>query len=529
MTEVTEAGHTLEPRPRKQLPKWVQRGLIVGALVCVVAGGWQWLSARQKSSRMGEPLLAEVVHGPFIHEIVERGDIDSSSNVDVRSEVRLRNQNGGIAILEIVPEGSNVKPGDFLVRLDDSALQFEMVQQQISVKTSEAMVVQAQTAVETAQLTLEEYESGTFKQEVEELEALALVAEENQRRAEEYLHYSERLAAKGYVTNIQLDADRFAVQKAKKDSEVAQTKLDVLTNFTKEKTLKRLNADILAAQAKLRTTRESHQIELDRLKSIEDQVAKCRISAPVNGQVVYANDNGRSSEPLIEEGRLVRERQTIIRLPDPKKMQVVAKVNESHIDLIKPGQTVAIRIDALPGVTLTGAVRKVAEYPLPTSSFTAHIKNYATEIEIHEPPSDLRPGMTAEVAILVEQLPQALQVPVQAVIERAGRFYCVLAMDDEELAAREVNIGASNDKFVVIESGLVESDRVCITPQPFLEDLELPEPSTSEPRMAVHNRARQAIQANTAVSQRQVHTVKKPVLEGENAEVVAAPTQGDSL
>lgn len=528
MTDFEVAAETDQPHASRNYRKWAARGMLLLVAAGLTAGVWQWLGARGRTSRSGKPLLAAAHLGPFIHEVIERGDIASSSNVDVRSEVRQRTNNGGVAILEIVPEGAYVRPGDFLVRLDDSALQFELLQQQISVKNSEALVSQAETSLETAELAVEEFESGTYKQGVEELQALLLVAQENLRRAEEYLHYSERLAAKGYVTNIQLDADRFAVLKAKKDFAVAETKLNILTNFTKEKTLKRLESDVQAAEAKLRATKDSHQIELDRLKNVEEQIAKCRITAPVNGQVVYANDSGRSSDVLIEEGRMVRERQTIIRLPDHEKMQVVAKVNESHVDLIEPGQTVAIRVDALPGVELTGVVRKVAEYPLPTSSYTAHVKNYATEIEIHDPPKDLRPGMTAEVAVLVEHREQALQVPVQSVVERAGHFFCIVQAADEDLAAREVEIGATNDKFVVIESGLAADDQVCVSPQPYLTDMDLPEADdTSEPRLALHERARQAIKPSVGSARK--HLVKKPVLKKPRGDEEFTETQAGGL
>jgi RND family efflux transporter MFP subunit len=459
------------------------------------------------------PLLFEVVEAPFLHEVVERGEIGSSSNVEVRSEVRSRSSLG-TTILEIVPEGTRVEPGDFLVRLDDSNLQTDLIQQQIIVKNSEALMIQAEAAVETAKLTLQEYESGTYVQSVEELQAALLVAEENLRRAEEYLQYSERLAAKGYVTNIQLDADRFAVQKAKKDLDVAKTKLEVVTNFTKEKTIKRFEADIQAAQAKLRAAKDSHQIELASLEKIQHQIAKCEIRAPVAGQVVYANDPGRFSEPLIEEGRTVRERQTIVRLPNPELMQVVAKVNESSVELIDQGQSVAIRVDALPGVVLTGAVRKVAEYPLPTSAFQGNVKNYQTDIDIHDPPAELRPGMTAEVAILVEELDSAVQVPAQSVVERAGRFFCLLENGEGQLEAREVEIGSANDKHLVIEDGLDAGERVVVTPKPYLERVELPEgEDTDDPKLAIHRQARLATEKARAEAKAQRHVVRKPVVE----------------
>ncbi|MGC3966150.1 MAG: hypothetical protein QM775_01890 [Pirellulales bacterium] len=197
------------------------------------AGVWKFAPASWKPQPVA-PLTGTVVVDKFVHEIVERGDIKSSANVEVRSEVQLRG-NGGVAILEIVPEGTFVEEGDFLCRLDASSLQDDLTLQEIDTNSSQANVIGAQTGVETAKLSLSEYESGTFKQQEEQMQSEIFVAEENFRRAQEYVRYSERLASKGYVTPIQLEADRFAVEKAEKELEVSRTKLDVLRNFTEAK------------------------------------------------------------------------------------------------------------------------------------------------------------------------------------------------------------------------------------------------------------------------------------------------------
>ena len=64
------------------------------------------------------------------------------------------------------------------------------------------------------------------------------------------------------------------------------------------------------------------------LQEIEEQIAKCTILAPQDGQVVYANESDRrgNSEVIIEPGVAVRERQVIVRLPNPEYMQVAAKI-----------------------------------------------------------------------------------------------------------------------------------------------------------------------------------------------------------
>lgn len=498
-----------------------RRGAISRRLVVLLAfvgvalaAGWQFLAGDSFSAPTAAPLTAEVVVGRFVHEVVERGEIQSSSNVEVRCEVRSRS-NFGTAILEIVPEGTYVQPGDFLVRLDDSALQTEVVQQQIDVNNSQASVIQATTALETAKLAKREYESGTFLQEREELQSKVFVAEEDLRRAEEYLRYSERLAAKGYVTPVQLEADRFAVEKARKELDVARTKLDVLNNFTRQKVLRQLDADIQTAEARLRAAEDSHQIEINKLELLKEQIARCMIQAPSAGQVVYANENSsRSGEVLIEEGRLVRERQVLIRLPDPRKMQVAAKINEARIDLVDPGLSVTVRVDALPGAVLSGKVRRVGEYPLPSSYYSSHVKEYLTEIDIHDPIEGMRPGMTAEVAIRVEQRNNVKQVPVQAVVERNGRHYCLLQGGGNQFEAREVQVGSTNNRFIVIEDGLEAGEQVVITPKQYLDTVSLPAASASGGQVAsgAHDDEPVVEQARLQRQRRRVHVVNKVAL-----------------
>ena len=452
--------------------------LVLVAVIVAVTGGWSLFGSRLGAVAGEAPLTGKVVVGKFVHEIVERGDVQSSANVEVRSAVQLRGSLAGVAILELVPEGTFVEEGDFLVKLDDSSLQNDLQLQQIDCNASQANVVQAQTAVETAKLAIAEYESGTFKQQEEQMQSEIFVAEENFRRAEEYLRYSERLAGKGYVTPIQLEADRFAVEKSQKELDVARTKLDVLRNFTRQKMLKQLEADVKTAEAKLEAAREIYSVELARLNRVKDQIKNCLITAPKAGQVVYANQPGYGNDDgvVIEEGRIVRERQVIIRLPNPNQMQVVAKINESRIDLVRSGMRAKIKVDALADLELEGIVRKVSEYPTQqTSSLTAHIKEYATEIEIVNPPEGLRPGMTAQAAVVVEERDAATQVPLQAVMERDGRYYC-LVQGAAGLEARQVQVAPTNDKFVVIEAGLDGADQVVMTPKQFGDQVTLPSP-----------------------------------------------------
>ncbi len=453
-------------RQRLESPRQ-RKALLFGAPAALVLLSITFVALRPaKKSAWGDhataPVTATVTTGPFLQEVIERGEVESSSNVEIRCQVQARIA-GGIPIIQIVPEGSYVKEGDFLVKLDDSALQTEVVQQQIVCNTSRALAVEARAESDATKLALKEYEAGTFRQEEGALQGDEFVAKENLRRAEEYLRYSQKLAARGYVTEVQLEADRFAVEKARNELKGAQTKLEVLHRYTKLKTLNKLRADVETSEARMGSRENSHKLDLDRLKTLESQLANCVIAAPTSGQVVYANPP--SGEPLIAEGKLVRERQIIIRLPDPKRMQVTARVNESRIDRVKSGMLTRIRLDAFPEVELIGKVREVSEYPLPAATAYSTMKEYAAAIDILDPPPGVRSGMTAQTSIEVEKLDEAVQVPLQAVMERGDRFFCIVQQGSGEFAGREVSVGHANDQVVVIHEGLQPGDQVVLAPQ----------------------------------------------------------------
>ncbi len=456
--------------------------LALPLLVAVGAAAWYFRPSFSWSSEDSGPLTYRVERSDFVHDITERGNIESASNVEIRCEVQSRGSQGTM-ILEVVPEGTYVQTGDQLCRLDSSSLENEQTQQQIICNSSEAAVIQAQSNYDTAVIAKQEYLEGIYAEKKQELEGKIFVTEETLRRAEQSLEYTKKLFARGYVTELAVEADQFAVENAKKELEQNKTALHVLKTYTKPKMVMQLEADIKTTAAKLKSEEHSHKLDMEKLEEVETQIEKCKIVAPQPGQVVYANvtDRRGGQEIVIEEGTLVRERQVIFRLPDPKRMQVKAKINEASIAMVEEGMAVSIRLDAFPEQELKGEVEKVNEYPAPTSWFNSNIKEYETTIKVfmpkggqekgdtgegeekNSPPGvDLRPGMTAEVKIRVETIPHVLQVPVQAVVEHGGKNYCLSFDEENGWSKKPVSIGSTNDKMVVILDGLKEGDAVVL-------------------------------------------------------------------
>lgn len=457
--------------------------LVLLAIIAAVAWFTLW-PAEDKID--GDVIYTDVFRGPYEHIVLEQGQVESAERIEIRCEVESSSA-GGTEIKWVIDEGAQVVEGDKLVELNSADFEKQLVQQQIVCNTSEALVVQAENTLSAAEIARLEYLEGSFRQEEQLILSEIFVAEENLRRAQLAFRSTERLAAKGIVTALQLEGDQFAVDKARNELEAGQTKLEVLRKYTRAKMLKQFDSDIATASAKWGSEKESHKLEMEKLADIKEQIKKCIIFAPSPGQVVYANvysRRGGSAEFVLEEGASVREGQELIRLPNRNEMQVKATINESRISLVRSDMPVIITLDAMKDVPFDGTVTKVNQYAEPGGWSSGNVKEYAAFISIDNPTKDIRSGMNAEVRIYVEREDNALQIPVQALYELKGHYFCLLK-NGEKWETREVEVGTSNDSFMTIKKGLEEGEKVVMNPRGHSDKMDLPDLPDPEPAKAI--------------------------------------------
>ena len=457
---------------------------LVAMMIAAAGGIWWWVNSGD-SSQDTSILLHTVHRDDFELTVTERGEVEAFDVTEIRSLVKSNNTSGN-AILRIVPEGTKVKKGDFLVELDSSALDSQRTSQKILVNDAKALEVEAHNNYDVAVIAKREYSEGTYLQDRQLIESELFVAEENLNRAKEYYTYSQKLASKGYVNENQLEADRFAVEKANKDLDAAKTKIKVLDEFTKPKQESTLGSAVLIAKAKWEAAKNSEELENEKLKDLDDQIAKCTMMAPQDGIVKYAHmtDQRGDSQFIVDEGTIVRERQTIIKLPNADSMRVNLTVNESLVQYVQPGYSADIRPVGGGDHLLHGTVEKVNQYAEPTSWRQANVKEYKAFIQIDDVTPDLRSGMTASVTIHCADVPNAIQVPVQSIYSYGPKFYCFV-YEKGHWNAREVKPGPTNDKFFVVESGLNEGEQVALNPRAYVADVSLPKLPPEEIQRAV--------------------------------------------
>ena len=132
-------------------------------------------------------------------------------------------------------------------------LQTQKIQQQIVCSNSESAVIEAEAAIRFSQArTWTNTTKARFRSSSSSSMSAVFVARKRTCDVRKSIFvYSKRLASRGYVPEAQLEADAFAVEKARKELNVAETKLDVMKTYTREKMLTQLRAAIKTAKARL--------------------------------------------------------------------------------------------------------------------------------------------------------------------------------------------------------------------------------------------------------------------------------------
>jgi HlyD family secretion protein len=451
---------------------------------------------------------APVSKGMLEITIVERGNLESANNVTLSCMVE---GESGTGILKIVDEGARVIGGQVLVELDSSRLKNDLTSQQIKVEEASASrtqaeeelkiqdsqnqsdIADAELKLEIAKLDLEKYEDdrGEYTQKENEQKGQVQIAQEDLTRSIEKLRYQERMIAKGYATQTELDADRIAEKKARIALAAAEEKLHVLQNFERKRQLSELRANVkdyerelvrvkqkaanamVQKQADFKAKDLTFTVEKEKYEKLQRQIEACIIKAPRDGLVVYANNRsggfrGASNEPLIYEGAKVRERQAIINLPDITRMQVNARIHESKISMVRDGLPVTVHVDARPGEVFNGVVDSVSTVPMSANWPNVNLKEYLCYIKLTdsvEKVSALKPGLTAEVEIVIDRADGVLMAPVQSFVERGGQQFAFIQREDGTIERRKVKVGRSSEDKTEVLEGLEDGDRVVQTPR----------------------------------------------------------------
>ncbi len=218
------------------------------------------------------------------------------------------------------------------------------------------------------------------------------------------------------------------------------------------------SADTNAVSAAQRSL-ASAQANLDQANA---KAASRTVTAPSSGSIVELNAKVGAT---VTGGMIMGESDTsggkqCMQIADLSKMKVTVQVGEKDIAKIAVGQSANVTYPAFPDIVSQGTVTTIASVANSDANGGGSV-TFNVDILIEAPDARLKPGMTAEVSVVTEQLDDVVMVPTMALMTEDGEHYYVnVATDDEGKQTRRVKVTVvtQNDNETVVGKTQVKRD-----------------------------------------------------------------------
>jgi HlyD family secretion protein len=408
--------------------------ILILALIALAVLGVALLPRLRGAARAEEPQdWVPVIAGKPRLGMVERS-IRVSGTLQPARTVAVTPKVPGRIERIFVEEGEAVSQGQLLVQIEDRAARLQMEQ--------------ARAAWQAAEAQYEQARRGPRSEELENARALHAQAEADLGTAQESYRRAQALFAAGTIPKAQLEEAESRLRGARTGLENAGRTLAMLEQGAgpEEQEMARYQAEALRSA-----------YELARL-----QVEFTSVRAPGPGVVVKV---------LKDEGNLAGTETAVLMLVQDDPLELEAAVPERYYgEVAAELKRIEARLtpEGYPGEEpVFGRVSAIEATVNPAS------RTFAVTVQVDNRAGRLRPGMYAEAELVLERVPDALLVPVSALLERGGQqlvFVLAPGVDPPRAVGRQVRTGIGGDEEVQVLSGLSLEDRIIVEGNAFLED-----------------------------------------------------------
>jgi HlyD family secretion protein len=357
--------------------------LIVLGLLGAATAAYVYYSRRQTPPRY---MLARVERGQIASTVNATGTVNAVVTVQVGSQIT-----GKIQKL-YADFNTDVQEGQVIAQIDPALFEARASQARANLANARAAVQVAEATVENSRAAVETAQANTRSAQANVERARVMLVD-----AERTLERRRGLAQRLLTPQSDLDAAQTAY-----DTAVAQLKAAEAQSEAVQGQLKSARAQLRLAEAQRTAAAAEVEQAQAALQAAELDLSYTTIRSPVNGIVIARNvDVGQTVAASLQAPTLFLIAQDLTR------MQVNTNVSEADIGKVREGQTATFTVDAYPERTFTGTVVQVRNAPITVQN----VVTYDAVVEVANPRTQLRPGMTANVSFIIAKRQEVLKVP----------------------------------------------------------------------------------------------------------------------
>jgi multidrug resistance efflux pump len=195
------------------------------------------------------------------------------------------------------------------------------------------------------------------------------------------------------------------------------------------------------------------------LNQIKANLAGMMLTAPADGMVIYGDH--WMERRKIQVGDMVWGGFPLVRLPDLKEMEVLAQVNEVDGPRLSVGQKALVRLDSYPDIEISGSVKNIAQTAI-KASWMAKAKVFIVLISLEKTVTEImKPGMSAQVTLVIGAQPSQLLVPRSGVQFEDGAPRVMRFEGSSSRAIAVTVLSADPFYYAIADDGvLMEGDRI---------------------------------------------------------------------
>ena len=370
----------------------------------------------------------------YLEAIDVTGTIQAVNNVSL---ITPRVFSSNLKILHLAEEGTYVKKGDTLCIIEATDLDksFESFKNDLDKMEAEMRSLEADNAMQLSLLKAQ-VETNNAQIEIAMLDSIQL-----------------KFATPVKQRLLALEMEKVSIEKMKLQKKLAaQEKID--------------RSELMQIGSRI-------AIQKNRVQMAQQQINSLKMVSPVDGMVVHVvaptmmfmSSSGMGTlGGKIEEGSVVWTNMSVLQIPDLNVMQVSLEVPEADYKRIQEQQKVMIKVDAASNLETTGKIKRKS-FAGKNADEKSSVKTYEVIVSIDSCHLQMKPGLSANCRIIIDQVKDTIVIPAAAVFTRDSSKI-VYVSDGDEFIPVTVETGLSNTSRTIISKGLEGNETIALIEPP---------------------------------------------------------------